>query len=92
MNKLPRLMPGDIVRHFKNEFSNDANTYMYKIIAFGYHTETKEPMVVYQALYDTGEIYIRPYDMFMSKVDRDKYPDARQEYRFEKAGSVIYNG
>ncbi len=39
-------------------------------------------MVVYQALYDESKIYARPYDMFISKVDRVKYPDADAEYRF----------
>lgn len=47
------------------------------------HTETQEKMVVYQALYWDYKYFVRPYEMFVSKVDRDKYPDVKQEYRFE---------
>ena len=39
--------------------------------------------VVYRGLYGTHELYIRPMDMFLSKVDKEKYPNVEQEYRFE---------
>ena len=48
------------------------------------HTETEETVVVYQSLYEDFEMYVRPYDMFMGKVDKKKYPDIKQMYRFEK--------
>lgn len=52
------------------------------VIAIAKHSETLEKMVVYKHL-GTDEIWVRPYDMFISKVDKEKYPDINQEYRFE---------
>lgn len=67
--------PGDTVQHFKGGF--------YKIVAIGTNTETEEKMVVYQSLKDQ-RVWTRPYDMFISKVDREKYPNAYQPYRLIK--------
>lgn len=79
------LETNDIVRHFKRETVDPHTTkYLYKIIGIATHSETKEKLMVYQALYDDFSLYVRPLDMFMSKVDKEKYPDIRQEYRFEK--------
>lgn len=75
---------GDIVKHFKREWvSPDTAEYLYKILAFASHTETGEKLVIYQALYAPYKTCARPYEMFMSEVDRVKYPEAKQKYRFE---------
>jgi len=74
------FQPGDIVKHFKGGF--------YKIIAIGTNTETEEKMVVYQSLKDQ-RVWIKPYDMFISKVDREKYPNANQSYRFIKVRITV---
>lgn len=79
-----KFQPGDIVKHFKRELV-DQNTkeYMYKIITFAHHSETDEMLVVYEALYPPYKVCARPYDMFMSEVDHNKYPNIKQKYRFE---------
>ena len=76
---------GDIVQHFKREWvSADTSEYLYKVLAFASHTETGERLVIYQALYAPFKVCARPYAMFMSEVDRQKYPDVKQKYRFDK--------
>lgn len=79
------ICEGDIVQHFKREWvSADTSEYLYKVLDFAQHTETGEQLVIYQALYAPFKVCARPYAMFMSEVDREKYPDIRQKYRFEK--------
>lgn len=50
------------------------------IVGISRHTETEEISVVYD--YE-GHIWNRPLEMFMSEVDKEKYPNAKQRYRFE---------
>ncbi len=79
-----RLKRLDIVQNFKREIDGEGTKYLYQILDIAIHSETCEKLVVYRALYTPYETWVRPYDMFMSKVDRDKYPDIKQVYRFEK--------
>ncbi len=79
-----RFQTGDIVQHFKRENSDKKTAeYLYRILAFARHTENDEKLVIYQALYPPYKICARPYDMFCSEVDKVKYPNAAQKYRFE---------
>ena len=87
MNNQRSFQIGDIVQHFKREtldFNDDDNKYLYVIRGFAKHTETSEMLVIYQGLYSPFETYARPYNMFNSKVDKEKYPNIKQEYRLER--------
>ncbi len=81
---------GDIVKHFKYETITEAerfaNKFLYVVRGFAEHTETKEQLVIYQALYAPFKWYARPKEMFMSEVDKEKYPNIQQKYRLE-----VYN-
>lgn len=72
---------GKVYRHFKGK--------KYKVLAIAYDSETNNDenmrkLVVYEALYGDHKIWVRDYDMFLSKVDKEKYPEVKQEYRFEE--------
>ena len=69
------IMVGKTYKHFKGK--------EYKVLCIATDSETNEEVVVYEALYGKHMIWTRPYDMFNSLVDKEKYPDIDQEYRFE---------
>ncbi len=64
-----------LYRHFKGG--------CYRVLCLALDTETGVESVVYQHTIDHHRIYVRPLMMFLSPVDKDKYPESKQEYRFE---------
>lgn len=70
-----KLYKNRVYKHFKGD--------LYLVIDVAINSETKEEMVIYRGLYGDGRLYVRPKDMFLSKVDKKKYSNVSQEYRFE---------
>lgn len=68
------IIPGTY-KHFKGD--------IYKVLGIGYHTERNEKVVIYSSILDPYTYLTRPYNMFAGLVDKEKYPDAKQKYRFE---------
>lgn len=64
-----------VYRHFKGDH--------YLVVDVARHSETGEDYVVYRKLYGDGGLWVRPLAMFLEPVDREKYPNAQQTYRFE---------
>ena len=70
-----KVIRNRVYKHFKGDY--------YLVLDIVINSETNEKMVLYQSLYDDGVKYVRPFNMFISKVDKEKYPNVLQEYRFE---------
>lgn len=74
---------GGIYKHFKGNY--------YIVLDLGVDTETLKKVVIYKQVDNNREdnsninntVWVRPLDMFLSKVDKEKYLDVEQEYRFE---------
>ena len=72
-NMKRKIVPGKKYRHFKGNIM--------EVLYIAKHTETFEDFVIYEHY---NQIWARPYDMFASEVDHEKYPDVKQKYRFEE--------
>ena len=82
-NELIKKHIGKKVKHFKGK--------EYLILDIAEHTETGEEMVVYKALYDECKVWVRPLRMFSEPVDKVKYPNAEQDFRFDLVDIEIFD-
>lgn len=70
-----KLIIGRVYRHFKGDY------YLVENVAID--SESGDEVVIYRKLYDDGALYVRPKEMFLSPVDKEKYPNVKQKFRFE---------
>ncbi len=75
LQKTREEMIGRRYRHFKGG--------IYVVLTIAVHSESDEPLVIYQTLDRPDLVWARPISMFLSNVDHKKYPDVKQEMRFE---------
>ena len=72
---MQELQIGRVYRHFKGDY--------YLVEGLAHDSESGVPCVIYRKLYGDGGLWVRPLEMFLSRVDREKYSEVRQEYRFQ---------
>ena len=72
--KCYKCMTGKTYRHFKGG--------LYEVVDTAVHSENAGVLVIYKTKKDPTLVWARPLDMFLSDVDKYKYPLARQDQRF----------
>ena len=70
-----KLVINGIYKHFKGDY--------YLVIDTCIDSETGKTLVLYKSLYGECLLYVRSLEMFLEKVDKEKYPDSKSVYRFE---------
>ena len=73
-----KVLIGRIYRHYKGDY--------YIVENFATHSETGEKMVIYKALYGNGEVYARPYDMFLEEIN---HPTQKYRFQLQDIQSVV---
>lgn len=76
--KMRRQKPaaGEFYRHFKGQ--------LYQVKMIAKDSSSLKETVVYQAMYAPFDCWVRDLEEFTSEVDKEKYPEAKQSWRFEK--------
>lgn len=69
-----KIKIGGIYRHFKG--------HVYEVIGIARDSDSLREKIVYKNV-ETGELWLRDEDEFLSVVDKEKYPNIEQIYRFE---------
>ena len=80
MNRNIEDLKGKVVKHFKGK--------LYLVIDIVKHSETMQELVLYKALYGEFGLFVRPKEMFLSEVDKIKYPNCNQKYRFQLINEI----
>lgn len=79
----------DFVRYFLADFDTlNIKKYLYKVHGFIEKEKSGEKVILLQSLND-GTIYGKEYNEFIKEVDKNKYPDAKQKYYYEKVSVLI---
>jgi hypothetical protein len=68
-----KIEKGKKYKHFKGDIVT--------VLELAKDSETLEDLVVYE---HNNQIWVRSLEMFLSKVDKEKYPNVEQTYRFEE--------
>lgn len=64
-----------IYKHFKGDY--------YLVEEIAKDSNTLEDIVIYRKLYDDGSCWVRPIDDFLGEINKEKYPNTEQKYKFE---------